>query len=297
VLAAAPNRRPPATRAVSASEPSFADLPSLLAGTPAESLVVPLRRFEADHARAASAGEAALVLGQLHYARGEYRLAAEAFARAAARLDPAGKPEARYWLGLSWLALGEPNQARSALEEVIAAGGLRMAEARLALAQTWELARRPERSAQVLEALVGQEPGEAGPAALERLAVLTEPSGHEDRVRKLRERLVREYPRSMEAAAARLTVFGAAAGKAPSGNRSGAVAVTIGSFLDVGRARSMAAAARAAGFPEAQVVTLGQAPTAVHLVRLGIYPGAGEARRAAGQAEKALGVTAQLSRP
>ncbi|MGH7741668.1 MAG: hypothetical protein ACRENS_06565, partial [Candidatus Eiseniibacteriota bacterium] len=36
-------------------------------------------------------------LGQRHYARGEYRQAAEHFALAAARLEPARKPTARYW--------------------------------------------------------------------------------------------------------------------------------------------------------------------------------------------------------
>src|SRR5688572_29225699 len=70
-----------------------ASLAGLLAGTPADSLVLPLRRFEADRARAGEAGEAALVLGHLHAARGEYRPAAEAFGRAAARLDPGRKPE------------------------------------------------------------------------------------------------------------------------------------------------------------------------------------------------------------
>src|SRR5262249_54550284 len=80
---------------------------------------------------------APMVLGQLYYARGEYRRAAETFGRAAARLDPGRKPEARYWAGLAWLALGDANQARAALDEVVGGGGLRHTEAMLAQVQAW----------------------------------------------------------------------------------------------------------------------------------------------------------------
>jgi tetratricopeptide (TPR) repeat protein len=275
-------------------------LSQLLASTPADSLVAPLRRFEADHARGGgeggSAGEAALLLGQLHSARGEYRPAAEAFARAAARLDPARKPEARYWQGLAWLALGESNQARAALDDVAELEGPWRAPARLALAQAWDLARRPDRATDVLERLLAGDPGEAAPAAIEQLAALYDQAGKNDRGRKLRERLLHDYPRSMEAAAARLAIFSAADAR-PVENRAGDVAVVIGSFVDQARARSLAAAARSAGFPEAQVISQGQGLAAVHSVRIGVFPSAGEARRAADQAEKALGVSAQLARP
>ena len=100
-------------------------LDSLLARHPADSLVAPLRRFESEHGHVSEGGEAALLLGQLHYARGEYRQAADAFARAAARLQPARKPEARYWAGLSWIALKDPQQARASLEEVVSSGSER----------------------------------------------------------------------------------------------------------------------------------------------------------------------------
>src|SRR5207248_2496297 len=55
---------------------------------PADSLVAPLRRFEIERGTLREAGEAAMLLGRLHFARGEYRQAADAFARASARLDP-----------------------------------------------------------------------------------------------------------------------------------------------------------------------------------------------------------------
>jgi len=276
--------------------PPPGSLRELLATTPADSLPEALRRFESRHARSPEATEALLALGQLHYARGEYRRAAGAFARAAARLEPARKPEARYWAGLAWLALGEPNQARAALDEVASADGPRRSQAMLAQAQAWELAQRPARASEILGILMDGAPGEAGPAALERAAALAERDGHDEAARKARERLLREYPRSIEAAAARRAVFSPPGPQSVDENRPGATAVVIGSFVDPARARSLASAARAAGFSEAQVVSRGQGLSAVHLVRLGVYPRAADARRAGEQAEQALGVTFELMR-
>jgi tetratricopeptide (TPR) repeat protein len=271
-------------------------LSALLSGTPADSLPGPLRRYEADHARSPEAADAALLLGQLQYARGEYRGAAETFARAAARLVPARKSEARYWAGLSWLGLGEPDQTRAALEEVASGEGARRASALLAVAQAWELMRRPDRAAEILSGLIARDPGEAGPAALERVAALAARDGQEERARRARERLLADYPRSMEAAAARLAVFAPASTQTAAETRPGAVAVVIGSFLDPARARSLASAARAAGFEDARVVSHGEGPAAVHTVRLGVYPSHAEARRAGEQGAQALGITYELMR-
>src|SRR5437899_10759958 len=91
------------------------DLLLLLKRHPADSLVAPLRRFEVEHGQGSEGGEAAYVLGQLHFARGEYRQACDAFERAAARLEPERKPAARYWAGLSLPAPKEPEPARAAL--------------------------------------------------------------------------------------------------------------------------------------------------------------------------------------
>jgi tetratricopeptide (TPR) repeat protein len=271
------------------------ELRALLATTPADSLARPLRRYEADHARSPEAAEAALLLGELEYARGEYRRAAETFARAAARLDPARKPAARYNAGLSWLALGEPDQARAALEEVANGAGPRRGAAMLAVAQAWEVARRPDRAAETLAALLAGDPGEAGAAALERASALAERDGREEQARRMRERLLAGYPRSMEAASARLAVFAPANARTAVEPRPGAVAVVIGSFVDPGRARSLAAAARAAGFVDARVVSHGEGLAAVHTVRLGIYPRSSEARKAGEQAAQALGVAFELT--
>jgi tetratricopeptide (TPR) repeat protein len=272
------------------------NLRTVLGRIPADSLPERLRRYETEYARSPEAADAALLLGQLQYAHGEYRRAAETFARAAARLVPARKLEARYWAGLSWLGLGEPDQTRAALEEVANVGGARRAGALLAMAQAWELARRPDRAAEILSGLIAGEPGEAGPAALERVAELAGRDGQEEQARRARERLLAAYPRSMEAAAARLAVFAPASTQAAAETRPGAAAVVIGSFVDPARARSLASAARAAGFPDARVVSHGEGPAAVHTVRLGVYPRHAEARKAGEQAAQALGVAYELMR-
>jgi len=266
-------------------------LSSLLARTPAESLVVPLRQAEADRGAGAERAQAAMMLGRLHFARSEYREAAAAFARAAARLEPGRKDEARYWAGVSWLGLGEPIQARAALEEVVASPGPRRVDATLGLAQAWEQARRPERALAALEPLAGAPLGEAGPAVLERLAALAEAAGKTTLARHSRDRLLAEYPRSIEAASVRVNVV-----QAPPTSGAGGFAVVVGSFVDPARARALASEARRAGFAQAQVVTRGSGLTAIHIVRLGTYPQSSAARRAGDQATRALGVAFEIVR-
>jgi tetratricopeptide (TPR) repeat protein len=288
---------PPASAAVhaapraAASPAPAADLGSLLARHPADSLVVPLRRFEAEHGREPQGGEAALMLGRLHFARGEYAQAAAAFARAAARLDPARKPEARYWSGLAWLALKQPEQARAALEEVATSASPRASEARLGIALAWELANRPDRAYDELDRLLQRDPGEAGPAALERFAALAERLHRGDVAVRARARLMRDYPRSIEAA----TASADAPERARSG--SGAIEVQIGAFASEARARSLLQAARRAGFRTADVVARGEGAARLYHVRLGAFANATAAREAGESAAKKLGVTYRLAGP
>ncbi len=265
-------------------------LEAVLASHPADSLVAPLRGLELDRGRSSEGAEAAFILGQLHFARGEYRQACDAFTRAAARLDPARKPEARYWAGLAWLALRDAPQARAALEEVVQSGGERRPGALLGLAQAWEIADRPELALEALDRALAGNPGEAGPAALELTMTLATRLGRPDLSRAAGERLRREYPESIEAARSALPPAGAAP---PS---QGAVAVQIGAFADPARARSLADAARQAGFAGARVVPRGDGSARVHTVRLGSFGSVDEARRAGERAASALGVTYQLVR-
>jgi tetratricopeptide (TPR) repeat protein len=185
---------------LAATSPS---LERVLADTPADSLAAPLRALEQRLGRSQEAGEVALELGGFHFARGEYRQAAETLARAAARLEPSRKPEARYWQGLSQLALQQSTEARVTLEEVARTSQALRPAAMLGISWAWEQAGRPDRALDTLEDLVDGKPGESGPAALERIATLASGLGRSDLVRRATARLVREYPGSVEAARSR----------------------------------------------------------------------------------------------
>src|SRR5262245_59109734 len=165
----------------------------------------------------------------LHYSRGEYRLSAEAFARAAARLDPSRKYEARYWVAMSWLAQEQSSQARAAFEEVLAVDSPRRVDATVGLALAYDLGHHTDRALGTLEPLLAGGSGEAMPQALERLYALASREGREDLARRARERLIEEYPLSMEAQRAALPA-------APPGATSLLVA---GPILDSDRAASL----------------------------------------------------------
>jgi len=275
----------PSSRAAAA----FSELDSLLRSYPAESLVAPLRRFETEHGRVREGGEAALMLGRFHYARGEYRQAAEALARAAARLDPSRKQEARYWLGLCYLATKDPDQARAALEDVSQSDSPRRTEASLAIALAWEQARKPERAYEELGRLLAGDPGEAGPAALERRIVLAEQLHFPMEAQDARARLLKDYPNSIEAAGMATVLI-----EPPGNTAAGTISVQIGVFSSFARARSLTNAARHAGFTTAEVVTIGEGRGRTFSVRIGTYPNVHQARQAGESASKKLGTAYRL---
>ena len=227
-------------------------------------------------------------LGLRHFARGEYRQAADAFARAGARWEPARKPLARYWAGLSWLATADAPQARSAFEDVAATESPLKALAQLGLASSWEVAKRPDRALETLEALTRGAAGEAGATALSRLAALARSAGEPDVARRATDRLLREYPASLEAAAARL-IQGTQGQPAPR-----PVAVQLGAFSDAARARALAALARRSGFGEARVVERTEAGVRLQLVLIGPFMTEADARGAAARAGERLGVAARV---
>jgi tetratricopeptide (TPR) repeat protein len=230
-----------------------------------------------------------LELGQRHYVRGEYRQAAENFALAAARLQPALKPRARYWAGLSWLGAGETIQARAAFEDVIESGAPEVPLAQLGIALCWEAEHRPDRAEETLARMVLSDMGEAGPAALAHLAALAHARGDADRERRAHDRLVREYPASMEAAEARIEVAETPAAEHP-------VWVQIGAFGDPEHARALVDAARRAGLGEASIRAPGAEGSGLHLVMLGPYRSEDEARRGAAQASERLRISARIVR-
>jgi len=274
--------------ALATVEAAWRALPPAL---PADSCVVRLRRWESSPPSGLASADVALALGQLHYARGEYRQARDAFARAAAKHMGENRGEARYWVGLASLALSEGPEARDAFTEAAALSPDRRALARLGYAQAWDVERRPEKSFDALRVLMSEDAGEAGPPALERQATLAEQFKRNDEARKARQRLAREYPKSFEAGRLNATPV-AAPGAGP-------VGVQIGVFADRDRATALAARARGAGFSSVQVVERrgeGARPT-LWVVRLGRYASREEADAAGERAQHELGVGWQVMAP
>jgi tetratricopeptide (TPR) repeat protein len=271
----------------------------------ADSLLAPLARLEAArHGR--DAAEAALTLGQLHYARGEYRQAAAAFARAAQRSDARHRGEVQYWTALAWLGAGEVGQARTVFEEAARNDSPRRPEALLGVALCWEAASQPERALEALQPLLAGEPGEAGPAALEHVAALGARLERPELARRARERLAKDYPRSIEAVRAAYAAAATPAKvprpaprpQAPAASHVAPppvaaqvpLAVQIGVFRDEARARALAERARREGFGPARVAALADAGGKLFAVRAGVYATAGDARSAGERLGRALGV-------
>jgi tetratricopeptide (TPR) repeat protein len=274
--------------ALAASEAAWRALP---AAASADSCASLLRIWESAPPRAVTAADATMARGQFHYARGEYRQAKDAFARASARTTGAEQGEARYWVGLSSLALGEGSAAREAFAEAAASAPARRELAQLGAAQAWDADRHPEKALDALRALLAGDPGEAGPAALERLGALAEQFHRDEDARQARRRLARDYPGSLEAARLNATP------SAPAG--AGPVGVQIGVFADRARAVSLAAQAKAAGFASVQLVERkgdGSRPT-LWLVRLGTFATRDEANAEGEKAQRALGVGWQVMAP
>lgn len=269
--------------------PATANVADLARATAPDSLSQVLRAYESQHDHDAEGGAAALELGSLHYARGEYRQAADAFARAAARLDAARRLEARWGSGMSALALGDGAGARGPLEEVARSTSGRRQLAALGVAIAWELEQRPERALEQLQRLLAADPGEAGAPALERFAALASRLNRDGDARHARERLLRDYPRSMEAA--RLAAHPLPA-PAPEGESS--ASVQLGSFTNLARARALSAAAQRAGYTDARVLERRDAGGSSWLVRLGPYASVAEARRAGERAGRTLGTGYQV---
>jgi len=171
----------------------------LPAGLPADSLGPALQRIEAAGPRATAAA-AAYALGQFHQARGEYQPAAQAFGRAAARLQGFDRAEARYRQGVSLLGERQPDRARAAFEEVIQLSPPHRPLAQLGLAQSFALAGDQDQELNVLRRLLDGPAGEAEPAALERYAALCDREHRASEARAARERLRQRWPRSVEAA-------------------------------------------------------------------------------------------------
>jgi len=185
-----------------------------------------------------------------------------------------------------------PSIARASLEEVAAAEGPRRLEAAYGVALAWDMANRADRALDTLAPLLRSDLGEIGPAVLETYAAIADRLDERDAAGRARARLLTDYPRSMEAAAA-ATVLGA-----PQEGETGpgAIAIEVGRFTNASRARALLQRVRRAGFRDARVIQRGEGPSRTWAVRLGRYTSELAARQAGLRAERGLGVEYRLER-
>lgn len=148
---------------------------------------------------AAGAEDAALDEALWRQARGEFAQALVAFERAAAARG-VRRAEALYGAGSCRLALGETEAARAAFRESARGGGEWRMLAEVGIGFAHEADGRDERAAEFFARARGVSAGEAGPAALERLAARAVRAGREAEARELRATLKQRYPKSFEAA-------------------------------------------------------------------------------------------------
>ncbi|NOT34097.1 MAG: hypothetical protein HOP12_08000, partial [Candidatus Eisenbacteria bacterium] len=203
--------------------------------------------------------------------------------------DPARKTEARYWAGLSWLASGDATRAASILEEVGRQPSPWRGPALAALGSAWEISKHPERARQAFMAALEAPRASTAAFAAERAAAYEKDAGRTRASSKLREQVVRDFPRSVEATSAR-EALAAPAASHPAPQERGRFAIEIGTFNNPARARSLVAAAKAAGFRDARVVTKGEGVGALHHVWLGSFLDSKRAESAGDAAGQALGV-------
>ncbi len=162
-------------------------------------------RMLRDYRSHSRAGEAAEILAEFAYARGEYATAGRHFQTAAELApDPGEASRRRLWRARALAAAGDLAGARKQYEELTGGKGPLAAEATLGLADVALAEGKAPRAIELYETLTAR----GGPAAIRsialgQLAVAYERAGREDQALAASKELVRAYPSATEAAAAR----------------------------------------------------------------------------------------------
>jgi tetratricopeptide (TPR) repeat protein len=161
-------------------------------------------RMLRDHRSHPRAGEAAEILAELAYARGEYATAGRHFQTAAELARDDGEANRRrLWRGRALAAAGDVAGARKQFEELAGKGPI-AAEATLGLADVALAEGKAPRAIELYESLTSRSsPAGIRPLALGQLAVAYERAGREDQALATSRELVSAYPAATEAAAAR----------------------------------------------------------------------------------------------
>jgi cell division septation protein DedD len=192
-------------------------------------------------------------------------------------------------------------QARAVLAGVAEASSPRQSAARFAVAEAWLRAGKPEQARDQLRALLDDQPGEMESEALERTVEISRRLGDEGEAARATRELEKLSPRTVEPVRrpspppVAITPLPGPA-RAPARGESGRIAVQIGAFSDMARARALLESARRSGFPRARMETQGRGGATLHLVRIGSYPDEAAARAAGERASRELGVAYRLIR-
>lgn len=195
---------PLAAGEASGREPPAELLLEIEHGTDAGKVVEAARTLVADYRRHALAGQAAEILGDYHYARGEYKTAAGHYGMAAEMTTKESERNHRLLLrGRSILAAGDPDAAREQFEEILRSAP-RNVGAGLGLADAAAMAGDGARAAQLYRAVLAEAPeSDEAPMALAQLIRTLDGLDREEEALAAARRLVEDYPRASEAAPAR----------------------------------------------------------------------------------------------
>jgi TolA-binding protein len=259
------------------------------------------------------AAEVHLRLGRYYYSIGDYRNALGLFESARNASSPQASREARYWMGLTLMALREPDEAKLNLEQAAEPGGeaglreaalFALGELHRGLGNTGASARAYRACAEASSA------GDYAPACLLGEATARELQGEFAAVREILRRLVFRYPSSPEAGQARrrLKALSSGGGESETDRRTESSAgkrdaaetskfiLQVGAFASEENALKLADELLRRGFPAARVEKSDPDDGLFH-VRLGGYASREEARAAGEKVSAALGLRYQIVPP
>ncbi len=189
--------------AVEADEPP----PALLAaldGVDVDQVRQAAETLLADYSKHPRAADAAEIMGDLHYARGEYLTAAKNYEHAAERsTDDPARARRKLLRGRALLGAGEGGLAARVFEDVLKSAPA-SSEAKLGLADALMLQGRTERAVAGYSDIAERGVRDPlAPIALAQLIRANDALGRHDEARSAARRLAAEYPQSSEAAGAR----------------------------------------------------------------------------------------------
>lgn len=281
-------------RVTSKNEKGEALLIRALSETDGDASAALLKRYLVEHKGHPLEWRAEMELGLHGYALGTYAQASGHFARAVSLKPPKREAvKARYWLGLARLGAGSFAQSRREFEAVkLDDGGTGLSDA-ASLGAADCLRQEGSYSSALAEYnRLAAKPGGTDwlPQALQGAGLCLEKLKREAEARQVYSRLVREFPSSFEATAAR----GKLKTAAPAASQKTAAAgytIQAGAFSQEANARKLVTSLTQKGVTELSVVKEERGGRVLFIVYLGEFP----TKEAAQQTSKELSARLGLS--